>query len=160
MLPQWTGNCIGRRNYKYFLSFLLSLTLYIDFVFAMCVSSLVHSLASHSVYDSHRSEHLVIQDLRENSVLISVAIFLFLCGSAMNPLSFYHMHLLSRGVTTNEDLKRIYPDGRLPQNPGFWSNLTGVCCAGAKSRLPPMNQTVTAYEYLMATHPQLTKSQA
>ena len=38
----WVNNCIGRRNYRYFFMFLISLTLHMIGIFVLCLIHVLH----------------------------------------------------------------------------------------------------------------------
>ncbi|KAL0231725.1 hypothetical protein GEMRC1_011129 [Eukaryota sp. GEM-RC1] len=105
----WIGTCIGERNYSYFLWFILSLS----FSFASVAVSgfLTTFYVSRSIADTPISF--------VNAVFASVAFtFPFL-------LFFFHLHLLSRGLSTYDHIKAV-PD----QSPRSIKS----CCFNFKSR--------------------------
>lgn len=136
---QWTGNCIGARNYKYFLSFLFSVTLFNDLSLGLCVWVLTR--------DHHELSASVA--LRENLVACIIGAVTLLFCTALTPLSAYHVYLLSRGLTTFEEVKHFFPDDVHPDNRGCLLNTLTVCCGQrTRSKLPQMHEKIPIETYL------------
>ena len=89
----WVCNCIGRRNYKYFFHFLTTLTAHMLLILGLCVT-------------------LVLLN-REQLTHIPILIALFLIvvvGLLIIPiggLAGFHVVLVSRGRTTNEQVRSV-----------------------------------------------------
>lgn len=108
----WLGNCIGRLNYKYFVTFLLALLL--DCLLVMAIAAVV-------VFLDYKWFDIPVIDRSHIPIIISgllAGIFAFPAGSLLT----YHVQLMQKGKTTREDWKEDEEaaNGRnrtKPQNP-------------------------------------------
>ncbi|CAG5133173.1 unnamed protein product [Candidula unifasciata] len=106
----WLNNCIGRRNYRYFLTFLLTLCLHIVTILAQCVFYIIQ----HEEDLLHPGPIIVI--------VISVIIVLVLFP--VFGLTGFHIFLVSKGATTNEQVTGKFKGGPNPFTRGCIKN----CC--------------------------------
>ncbi|CAH8668193.1 unnamed protein product [Dicrocoelium dendriticum] len=110
----WLNNCIGKRNYRYFFSFLLSLTVHMVATFGVSVCFvLLHS-----------------QNLTSYRVIIAIVV-LVMVGLLLLPvlgLTGFHIFLVSKGRTTNEQVTSKYDLDMNPFNRGCCVNWLHVFC--------------------------------
>ncbi|XP_076290504.1 zinc finger DHHC-type containing 8 isoform X2 [Lasioglossum baleicum] len=106
----WLNNCIGRRNYRFFFFFLLSLSFHMLSIFGLCL---------HFVLE--RKQQLGEVDTIVAFVLMGVVMLLFI---PIFGLTGFHVILVSRGRTTNEQVTGKFNGGYNPFSRGCLHN----CC--------------------------------
>ena len=109
----WLNNCVGRRNYRYFFSFVLSATL---LALYLMFASLGQCL-------KYRSEHHIslAKSIDANRVPFAMFIYGIFAGGYPLSLLLYHLFLTGMGETTREYLNsRRFPksDRHLPFTQG------------------------------------------
>nr|XP_034976996.1 palmitoyltransferase ZDHHC18 isoform X4 [Zootoca vivipara] len=117
----WVGNCVGKRNYRYFYAFILSLSFLTAFIFACVIT--------HLALRSQGSDFLTVLKATPASVLELVVCF-FSVWSIFG-LSGFHTYLVASNLTTNEDLKGAWSNKRGSEfaNPYSHKSIFTNCCA-------------------------------
>ncbi|KAM6116037.1 palmitoyltransferase ZDHHC18 isoform 4-T5 [Phoenicopterus ruber ruber] len=117
----WVGNCVGKRNYRYFYAFILSLSFLTAFIFACVVT--------HLTLRAQRDGFLTTLKTTPASVLELVICF-FSVWSILG-LSGFHTYLVASNLTTNEDIKGSWSNKRGSEfaNPYSHKSILTNCCA-------------------------------
>ncbi|KAK3564345.1 hypothetical protein QTP86_017342 [Hemibagrus guttatus] len=113
----WVGNCVGKRNYRYFYLFTLSLSLLTIYIFAF---DIVHVVLRMFVF-------LCIISLTVFSTVVEVLVCFFTLWSVVG-LTGFHTYLISLNQTTNEDIKGSWSGKNRIQNPYSHKNIIKNCC--------------------------------
>ncbi|XP_033112163.1 palmitoyltransferase ZDHHC5-like isoform X1 [Anneissia japonica] len=116
----WVNNCIGRRNYKYFVQFLLSLTIHMVSVFTF---TLLYILTNK---DNLKSTESIVGFCTLGIVALTAFPVFGLAG--------FHMSLATRGRTTYEQVTGKFRSGHNPFDMGCWNNCGDVFCIPWKPR--------------------------
>ncbi|KAF8778760.1 palmitoyltransferase ZDHHC18-like [Argiope bruennichi] len=120
----WVGNCVGKRNYRYFYLFILSLALLCVFIFACVITHLVLLSRKGTFIDA----------VRQSPASVVEGIVCFFSVWSILGLAGFHTYLTTSNQTTNEDIKGSFSTKRgqdviNPYNTGsFISNCCSVVC--------------------------------
>ncbi|XP_043830230.1 palmitoyltransferase ZDHHC9 isoform X1 [Dromiciops gliroides] len=123
----WVGNCVGKRNYRYFYLFILSLSLLTIYVFTFNI-----------VYVALKSLKIgFLETLKETpGTVLEVLICFFTLWSVVG-LTGFHTFLVALNQTTNEDIKGSWTGKNRVQNPYSHGNILKNCCEVLCGPLPP-----------------------
>jgi len=105
----WVCNCVGKRNYRYFILFIMFVTLLDAYIFCVSVALVIKD----SLADGFTTV------LRDDIVAVLLCVESFLVGCCVVPLASYHCYLVATGITTREEIRGIVP---VPAN-------DACCCA-------------------------------
>jgi len=97
----WVNQCVGERNYKYFVGFVWTTTILAWFV----------AYQTGAFWQrTHRQRKKLPVHLRPNLswVIPVVTLYCGLIGFCLMNLGLYHLFLIGRGQTTYEHMRRIY----------------------------------------------------
>ncbi|TMS17734.1 Palmitoyltransferase ZDHHC9 [Larimichthys crocea] len=114
----WVGNCVGKRNYRYFYLFTMSLSLLTIYIFTF---NIVH-VVMRSV------DKGFLNTLKETpGTVLEVLVCFFTLWSVVG-LTGFHTYLISLNQTTNEDIKGSWSGKNRVQNPYSHKNIVKNCC--------------------------------
>ncbi|KAL4648313.1 palmitoyltransferase ZDHHC9-like [Arapaima gigas] len=116
----WVGNCVGKRNYRYFYLFTLSLSLLTIYIFAFNIVHIVMRECLSQSGGSGRGWQGGVSDA-------TVVVCFFTLWSVVG-LTGFHTYLISLNQTTNEDIKGSWSGKNRVQNPYSHKNVLKNCC--------------------------------
>ncbi|KAL4657510.1 palmitoyltransferase ZDHHC18-like [Arapaima gigas] len=128
----WVGNCVGKRNYRFFYSFIVSLSFLTAFIFGCVITHL--TLLS----QGGKGLMFALQQSPARYPFHILAVCFFSIWSILG-LSGFHTYLVASNLTTNEDIKGLWSakQGEDTTNPYSYNNIFTNCCAVLCGPMPP-----------------------
>ncbi|XP_045699112.1 palmitoyltransferase ZDHHC14 isoform X4 [Phyllostomus hastatus] len=125
----WVGNCVGKRNYRFFYMFILSLSFLTVFIFAFVIT--------HVILRSQQTGFL--NALKDSPASVLEAVVCFFSVWSIVGLSGFHTYLISSNQTTNEDIKGSWSNkrGKENYNPYSYGNIFTNCCVALCGPVSP-----------------------
>ncbi|XP_012939667.1 palmitoyltransferase ZDHHC18 isoform X2 [Aplysia californica] len=120
----WVGNCVGRRNYRYFYLFILSLSLLCIYIFACVLTNLI----------LRAQDDNFLTAMKDSPASVIEALVCFFSIWSVVGLAGFHSYLTASELTTNEDIKGTFTAKRGQDNFNPFSkgsllkNCLGVLC--------------------------------
>ncbi|XP_042362290.1 palmitoyltransferase ZDHHC18-B [Plectropomus leopardus] len=126
----WVGNCVGKRNYRFFYTFIVSLSFLTAFIFG-CVTT-------HLALRAQGGKGLVFALQESPGSAVELVICFFSVWSILG-LSGFHTYLVASNLTTNEDIKGSWSgkSGEDVTNPYSHKNIFINCCSVLCGPMPP-----------------------
>ncbi|XP_070777816.1 palmitoyltransferase ZDHHC18-B [Enoplosus armatus] len=126
----WVGNCVGKRNYRFFYTFIVSLSFLTAFIFG-CVTT-------HLALRAQGGKGLVFALQESPGSAVELVICFFSVWSILG-LSGFHTYLVASNLTTNEDIKGSWSgkSGEDVTNPYTHRNIFINCCSVLCGPMPP-----------------------
>lgn len=128
----WLNNCVGKRNYRYFFWFLLLLTTHMLNVFAFSLWTAISTRGNDSV---------------TFWVSIAVLIIVGLLSFPVFGLFGFHVSLVTRGRTTNEQVTGKFRTGVNPFDDGCLKNCFNAICSPQLPRFIDRHDVVDYRKY-------------
>nr|XP_054596432.1 palmitoyltransferase ZDHHC18a isoform X1 [Nothobranchius furzeri] len=127
----WVGNCVGKRNYRFFYSFIISLSFLTSFIFGCVIT--------HITLRSQTGKSIV-QAFQESPASVVELVICFFSIWSILGLSGFHTYLIASNLTTNEDIKGSWSSKRGAEdsgNPYSYNNIITNCCVTLCGPMPP-----------------------
>lgn len=110
----WLNNCVGKGNYRYFFFFLITLSIHMMTTFTWSVLFVL----------DHKEK------LKETNSIVALSLIIvifFLCWPVLG-LTIFHMVLIAKNSTTNEQMTGKFKAGENPFNEGCCNNYGQILC--------------------------------
>lgn len=145
----WVGNCVGKRNYRYFYMFIVSLAFLCVFILACAITHLILLT---------KEDRLFFEAVKESPASVVVVVVCFFSVWSVLGLAGFHTYLITSNQTTNEDIKGAFTSkrGQASFNPYSYGNVCSNCCHVLCAPSPPSlidRRGLVTPEYLGESEP-------
>jgi len=130
----WIGNCIGKRNYRWFYCFVSSTGTLNFFVLATSVSHVAVLTTEFKEAMNLGSGDGLLEAMREEPLSTSLAIYSAAIVWFTVGLCLYHAYLICTNQTTYEQIKGVYSTGANPFHRGVPGNCLDILCSRIRPR--------------------------
>ena len=106
----WIGSCVGKRNYKYFFSFLLFLNVLLFLIIIFCIYNIIKR-TSELIKENNKNKNIKnIFAYSLSDVIMSLYLIIFegITMIFVTGLFVYHYKLVIRNISTKEEIKSFY----------------------------------------------------
>ncbi|XP_028837990.1 palmitoyltransferase ZDHHC18a isoform X2 [Denticeps clupeoides] len=127
----WVGNCVGKRNYRFFYTFIVSLSFLTSFIFGCVIT--------HLTLRAQGGKGLVSALQQSPASVVELVVCFFSIWSILG-LSGFHTYLVASNLTTNEDIKGSWSGKRGAEdsgNPYSYNSIVTNCCVVLCGPMPP-----------------------
>ncbi|RZB47618.1 probable protein S-acyltransferase 1 [Glycine soja] len=127
----WVGQCIGSRNYPFFILFISSSTLLCIYVFSFSWVNLL------------RQEGRLWVNISHDVLSVTLIVYCFIAVWFVGGLTVFHLYLISTNQTTYENFRYRYDKKENPFTKGILANFKELSCAKIPSKLVNFREWVT-----------------
>ncbi|KAJ1392405.1 Palmitoyltransferase, DHHC domain [Sesbania bispinosa] len=127
----WVGQCIGSRNYPFFIMFISSSTLLCIYVFAFSWVNLV------------RQKGNLWSTMSHDILSVTLIVYCFIAVWFVGGLTVFHLYLISTNQTTYENFRYRYDKKENPYTKGILANFKELSCSKIPSPLVNFRTWVT-----------------
>jgi len=116
----WLGNCIGRRNYRYYLLYIIACTLECMYIIALCIAHIVLNVNA-STASTHSDQ---VRDGFGASYYFAIILPVYAVAGLgfVGGLTGFHCFLVGNGLSTNEYIKKTFRHRKNPHSHGLLRN--------------------------------------
>lgn len=116
----WVGNCVGKRNYRFFYMFIVSLAFLAVFIFSCTTTHIVLLF---------KDEDQFFDIVKKTPFSVIIAVICFCSVWSVIGLAGFHTYLTTSDQTTNEDIKGSFTSkgGQQAMNPYSQGNICLNC---------------------------------
>lgn len=128
----WVGNCVGRRNYRYFYLFIVSLSFLCVFIFACVITHLI-------LIVNEKESNTFLDAIKQSPASVIEGVVCFFSVWSILGLAGFHTYLTTSNQTTNEDIKGSFSSRRGQDNfnPFSKGSICLNCCSVLCGPIPP-----------------------
>ncbi|XP_058092841.1 probable protein S-acyltransferase 7 [Magnolia sinica] len=128
----WVGQCIGKRNYRFFFMFVSSTTMLCLYIFAFCWVNIK------KIMDAYQCN--LWRAFLKTPMSAVLIIYTFIAAWFVGGLTAFHIYLISTNQTTYENFRFRYEGKVNPYDLGWAKNIREIFC----SRIPSSHNNFRA----------------